>query len=195
MLAKLFIVALSAIFIENVVFVKLLGVFPIFDEHKRIKTLFNMGAYVALVMVLSSSFMFLVNKFLIMRFNLTYLRIIIFVLIIVITMKLLDILLMTLLTKIHNALKNYFPYVITNCAVLGIAIIIIDRGLSFFETIAYSFFSAVGFTLALILILSIKEKLQFCSVPKAFEGAPILFIAIALLAMAFMGFSGIKFPV
>lgn len=195
MLAKLFVVALSAIFVENVVFVKLLGDGHTFGEIKRIKTSISIGVSVALVMVLSSIIVFVANKFLLIRFNLTYLRILIFVLIIVLTIKIIEIFLLKLLSNIHIAFKSYIPYIITNCAVLGIAIITIDRTQSFLETIVYSFFAAVGFTLALVLISSVSEKLQFCDVPEAFKGAPILFIAVALLAMAFMGFSGMKFPI
>lgn len=195
MLTKLFIVALSAIFIENVVFVKLLGVCPGFGDIKRIKTSINIGVSVAIVMVFSSAIVFLANKYLLIRFNLSYLRIFVFVLIIVLSMKIIEFVLSKLLKKIYNALKDYIPYVITNCAILGIAIISIDSAQSFLYTVVYSFFSAVGFTLAIILISSIKEKLQFCETPKAFEGAPILFVAAALIAMAFMGFSGVKFPV
>ena len=191
---KLLSIALGAILVENFVLVKLLGIGPFLGASKKISTSLGMGAAVTFVMGLSSAVAWTFNTYLLVPLRLEYLRTVVFVLIIAVLVQLVEMFLKKVKPTLHSALGIYLPLVTTNCAVLGIAILVTntDTSYTFGEAVTYGITAAIGFTLALVLFHSIRERLQFSETPQSFEGLPIALVSAALLAMAFMGFSGLK---
>ena len=159
---------------------------------KKVESSIGMGMAVTFVMTLASAVTFLVYKFLLAPYNLEYLQTIAFILIIASLVQFVEMAIEKLSPSLYKALGVFLPLITTNCAVLGIAILNIQEGYNFIETTVNGCSAALGFTVALILLAGTRERLEYANVPKSFRGISIAFVSAGILAMAFMGFSGIK---
>jgi len=191
-IASLFSIALGAILVENYVLVQFLGICPFLGVSKKTDTAFGMGMAVIFVMTIASAATWLVNKFLLIPLELEYMQTVAFILVIAALVQFVEMFLQKSMPSLYQALGIYLPLITTNCAVLGVALLNIRADYSFIESIVNGAAAATGFTLALLLFASVRERLQFADYPKAFDGFPIALVTAALLAMAFMGFSGLK---
>lgn len=191
-LGKLFSIIIGSILINNVIFARFLGICPFMGVSKKVESSIGMGMAVTFVMTLASAVTFLVYKFLLAPYNLQYLQTIAFILIIASLVQFVEMAIEKLSPNLYKALGVFLPLITTNCAVLGIAILNIQEGYNFIETTVNGFAAALGFTVALILLAGTRERLEYANVPKSFRGISIAFVSAGILAMAFMGFSGIK---
>ena len=191
-LGNLISIVIGAIFINNFVFAKFLGICPFMGVSKKVESSIGMGMAVAFVMTLASAITWLVYNFLLDPFGLQYLQTIMFILIIASLVQFVEMAIQKTSPNLYKALGVFLPLITTNCAVLGVAILNIQEGFNFIETIINSFAVAVGFTLALVLLAGIRERLEYADVPRPFQGVPIAFVSAGLLAMAFMGFAGMQ---
>ncbi len=186
-------IIITAIFINNIVFAQFLGVCPFFGVSKNTSSALGMGAAVTFVITLATVVAWLLQYFVLNPLGLQFLQTIVFILVIAFLVQLLEIVMKKTLPALYQSLGVFLPLITTNCAVLGVAILVIQKGFNLMESVTYGFSTALGFTLALWLFAGIREQLELAAVPKAMRGVPIAMICAGLLAMAFMGFSGIKF--
>ena len=184
---------LSAVLVENYIFSKFLGICPFLGVSEKPDTALGMGFAVMFVMTLSSAATWAVYHFILVPFHLEFLETIAFILIIASLVQFIDMFLRKFIPALYEALGIYLPLITTNCAVLGAALLNIQNGYSFVESLAYGFSSAAGFTLAIVIFAGVRIRISFADVPKSFKGIPIAMIAAGLIAMAFSGFSGMKF--
>ena len=191
-LGNLISIVIGAIFINNFVFAKFLGICPFMGVSKKVESSIGMGMAVAFVMTLASAVTWLIYYFMLVPFGLEYLQTIMFILIIASLVQFVEMAIQKTSPSLYKALGVFLPLITTNCAVLGVAILNVQEGFNFIETIINSFAVAVGFTLALVLLAGIRERLEYADVPRPFQGVPIAFVSAGLLAMAFMGFAGMQ---
>lgn len=183
-------ISLGAILTNNFIFAQFLGICPFLGVSKKIDTAVGMGAAVTFVMGLASAVCFGVNKILI-AFNLGFMQTVAYILVIAALVQFVEMFLKKNIPTLYTALGVYLPLITTNCAVLGVAILMIQKEFNLLQSVTYSVATALGFALALVLFAGIRERLDFEDVPKAFKGIPIALITAGILAMAFMGFSGL----
>lgn len=194
-LGELLSLAIFAIFAENFVLVQFLGICPFLGVSKKMDTALGMGMAVTFVMGLASLCTWAVNKFLLIPFGLdSYLQTVAFILVIAALVQFVEMFLKKAMPALYTALGIYLPLITTNCAVLGVALLNTQKGYGALMSTAYGVFGGLGFTLAIVLFASVRERLEFAEYPKAFEGFPIALVTAGLLAMAFMGFSGLNLP-
>ena len=186
-----FSLALSAILIENFIFVKFLGCCPFLGVSKKIDTATGMGIAVIFVMTVASAVTNLVNTY-ILGTTYAYMRTVVFILIIASLVQFIEMFLMKSMPALYDSLGIYLPLITTNCAVLGVANLNVTNGFDFIGSVIYGFSAGVGFTLAIVLFASVREKLEYADYPKCFEGFPIALVSASLLAIAFMGFQGLS---
>ncbi len=191
MIMEYVLILITAIFVNNIVLSQFLGICPFLGVSKKISTASGMGAAVTFVLVLSTVATYLVQKYVLDPNGLAYLQTIAFILIIAALVQMVEIILKKVSPSLYQALGVFLPLITTNCCVLGVAILVIQKDFSLLEGVVYAFSTALGFALALILFAGLREQLEFSKVPKAFSGMPIALITASLLAMAFMGFSGV----
>lgn len=191
-LFELFSLALTAILAENFVLVKFLGICPFLGVSKKTDTAMGMGMAVVFVMGLSSMVTWAVNRFLLVPNELEYMQTVVFILVIAALVQFVELFLKRFVPALYTALGIYLPLITTNCAVLGAALINVQSDYSFIKSTAFGVFSGLGFTLAIVLFASVRERLEFAKFPKAFAGFPQALITAGLIAMAFMGFSGLS---
>ena len=184
--------ALTAILAENFVLVKFLGICPFLGVSKKTDTAMGMGMAVVFVMGLASMVTWLVNTYFLLPNDLGYMQTVVFILVIAALVQFVELFLKKFVPALYTALGIYLPLITTNCAVLGAALINVQNEYTFIQSIAFGVFSGLGFTLAIVLFASVRERLEFAKFPKAFEGFPIALITAGLIAMAFMGFSGLS---
>ncbi|MBE6611011.1 MAG: electron transport complex subunit RsxA [Ruminococcaceae bacterium] len=184
---------LSAVLVENYIFSKFLGICPFLGVSEKPDTALGMGFAVMFVMTLSSAATWAVYHGILVPFHLEFLETIAFILIIASLVQFIEMFLRKFVPALYEALGIYLPLITTNCAVLGAALLNIQNGYSFIESIAYGFASAAGFTLAIVIFAGVRIRVSFGDIPKSFQGTPIAMIAAGLIAMAFSGFSGMKF--
>ena len=189
---ELFSLALTAILAENFVLVKFLGICPFLGVSKKTDTAVGMGMAVVFVMGLASMVTWLVNEFFLIPLDLAYMQTVVFILVIAALVQFVELFLKRFVPALYTALGIYLPLITTNCAVLGAALINVQNKYSFIKSIAFGVFSGLGFTLAIVLFASVRERLEFAKFPKAFEGLPQALVTAGLIAMAFMGFSGLS---
>ena len=189
---SLFTIALNAILAENFILVKFLGICPFMGVSKRSSTALGMGIAVIFVMGIASAATWAVNAFVLVPLNLAYMQTLVFILVIAALVQLVEMFLQKSLPSLYQALGIYLPLITTNCAVLGVALLNIQSGYSFIESLVYGVTGGIGFTVAILLFSSVRERLEGCDCPKAFRGFPIALIAAGLLALSFMGFSGFR---
>ena len=184
-------IIVAAILINNVIFSRFLGICPYLGVSKRVSTAFGMGMAVVFVMAMATALTWPIQKLILEPFDLGYLQTISFILVIASLVQLVEIILKKTVPSLYEALGIYLPLITTNCAVLGVAIININEKLSYLQALVFSVASALGFTLALIIFAGIRERLAVRRIPSVFAGIPIALIVAGLLAMAFMGFTGL----
>jgi len=184
-------IIISAVFVNNIVFSQFLGVCPFLGTSKKIDTAIGMTGAVAFVMTIATVFTYIIQKTVLDPFHIQFLQTITFVLIIVALVQLIDIILKRVSPALYQALGVYLPLITTNCAILGVALLVIKKDFNLVESVVFAISTAVGFGLALILFAGIREQLSMVKLPKGMEGIPAALITAGLLAMAFMGFAGI----
>ncbi|MBR4867006.1 MAG: electron transport complex subunit RsxA [Clostridia bacterium] len=191
-LTSIFALSVGAVLVNNFVLVKFLGICPFMGTSKRTDTAVSMGVAVTFVMTAASMLTWFFNDLFLIPFDLEYLQTIVFILVIASLVQLVEMVLRKLSPPLYSALGIYLPLITTNCAVLGVALLNIQEGYNFLESTLNGFMSGIGFLLALVLFSGVRERMAFADCPKPFRGLPIALIAASLLAMAFMGFSGLK---
>ena len=191
-LGNLFGIIFGSIFINNFVFAKFLGICPFMGVSKKVESSIGMGMAVTFVMTLASAVTWVVQNYLLVPFGLEYLQTIAFILIIASLVQFVEMAVQKTSPNLYKALGVFLPLITTNCAVLGVAILNIQEEYNFIETVVNGMAAAIGFTMALILLAGIRERLEYADVPRPFQGVAIAFVTAGLLAMAFMGFSGMK---
>ncbi|MBE6928093.1 MAG: electron transport complex subunit RsxA [Ruminococcaceae bacterium] len=189
---SLFSISLSAILAENFILVKFLGICPFMGVSKKSDTALGMGIAVIFVMTIASAATWAVNEYLLIPFELDYMQTVMFILVIAALVQFVEMFLQKALPALYQSLGIYLPLITTNCAVLGVALLNIQNGYRFIESVVYGLTGGIGFTVAILLFSSVRERLEECDCPKAFRGFPIALLAAGLLALAFMGFSGFK---
>lgn len=185
-------IAVGAIFINNFVLSRFLGICPFVGVSRSVDSSVGMGMAVIFVMTLAGLVTYYVNKVLVLT-GVGFLQTVSFILVIAALVQFVEMFLQKFNPALYSALGIYLPLITTNCAVLGVALINVKEQYNIIEAIMFSFCAAVGFALALIIMAGIRERLDITDVPKAMEGAPIAFIVAGLLSLAFLGFSGMKF--
>jgi electron transport complex protein RnfA len=182
---------INALLVTNVVFARFLGICPYLGVSRRIETAVGMGMAVIFVMTMATSVTWPLQRYVLDRLDLAYLQTIVFILIIASLVQFVELVLRKFSPALYRALGIYLPLITTNCAVLGLAILCIRESLSYLQAIAFSFASAVGFTLALVVFAGIRERIEYEDIPACMRGTPIGLITAGVLALAFMGFSGL----
>jgi len=185
-------ISLGAILANNFIFSQFLGICPFMGVSKKIDTAMGMGAAVTFVMGLASAFTWLTNTFLLIPFHLEYMQTVAFILVIAALVQFVEMFLQKSMPSLYTALGIYLPLITTNCAVLGVALLNIQNNYNFIESVVYGITGGLGFLLAIVLFASIRERLVFADNPKAFDGFPIALITAGLMALGFMGFSGLR---
>jgi len=188
---EILIILFSAILVENVVLNKFLGVCPFIGVSKKMSSAVGMSAAVTFVMVMATALTFPIFKLLLEPNGLGYLKTVAFILVIALFVQLVEILIKRYIKPLYNSLGIYLPLITTNCAVLGITILNIDNELTFVQAIFSSLGAGLGFTLALTLFAGVRERIDASELPKAFKGIPGTLIAASIVALSFVGFSGI----
>lgn len=182
---------ISAIFVNNIVLSQFLGICPFLGVSKKISTALGMGAAVAFVLTLSTIVTYIVQKLVLDPFGLQYLQTIAFILVIAALVQMVEIIMKKVSPALYQALGIFLPLITTNCAVLGVAILVIQKDYNILQSIVYAFSTALGFALALIVFAGLREQLAFSNVPKGMRGMAIVLVTASLLSLAFMGFSGV----
>ena len=185
------IVFITAIFVNNVVLSQILGICPFLGVSKKINTALGMSGAVAVVLVLATLVTYLLKYYVLNTLNLGYLQTIAFILVIAALVQLVEIILKKVSPSLYQALGVFLPLITTNCAVLGVAILVIQKEFNLMMGVWYALSTALGFGLALVIFAGIREQLNLVSVPKGMQGMSIALVTAGLLAMAFMGFSGV----
>jgi len=191
--STIIIFAINAILIENLCLVKFLGICPFLGVSKKTDTALGMGFSVTFIVTISSLVTWIVYHFVLMPLGLGYLRTIAFILIIAALVQFVEMALKKLIPALYSALGIYLPLITTNCAVLGVALTNITEEYTLLFSVMNGLFCSLGFTLAIWIFSCVRERIEYCDVPKAFQGFPIALITAALLSFAFMGFSGMQF--
>lgn len=189
-MGQTFSIIFGSIFISNIVLAQFLGICPFLGVSKDIKSAVGMGFSVMFVMILSSSITWLVNEFLLVRFELEYLKTIAFILTIAALVQLLEMFLKKNIPSLYKSMGVYLPLITTNCAILGIALVNIQDGYGLFHTIVNAFANAAGFMLAMVLMAGIRVRLEEAELPESMKGLPIVFFVASSMALAFVGFTG-----
>ena len=189
---SLFTIALNAILAENFILVKFMGICPFMGVSKKQDTALGMGIAVTFVMGIASAATWAVNEFLLVPLNLVYMQTVVFILVIAALVQLVEMFLQKAVPALYQALGIYLPLITTNCAVLGVVLQNTQNGYDFITSVVYGITGGLGFMLAIVIFASIRERLQFSECPKAFEGFPIALMTAGLVALSFMGFSGLK---
>ena len=183
MIMEYILIFISAIFVNNIVLSQFLGICPFLGVSKKVETALGMSAAVAFVLTIATIVTFLIQKYVLDAFDLGYLQTITFILVIAALVQMVEIILKKVSPSLYQALGVFLPLITTNCCILGVAILVIQKD--------YAFSTALGFGLALTLFAGLREQMSLVSVPKGMQGTPIALITAGLLAMAFMGFSGV----
>ena len=189
---ELLAITLGAILANNFIFSQFLGICPFLGVSKKVDTAVGMGIAVTFVMGLASAVCFVVNNFVLVPLGLGYMQTVAFILVIASLVQFIEMFLQKAMPTLYTALGVYLPLITTNCAVLGVALLNIQNNYNFISSVVYGITGGLGFLLAIVLFASIRERLVFADYPKAFEGFPIALVTAGLMALAFMGFSGLK---
>ena len=186
-----FALIIGAIFVNNVVLAQFLGICPFLGVSKDVKSSLGMGGAVLFVMMLATLVTYLIYTLLLVPFNLVYLQTIAYILVIAGLVQMVEIVLKKIAPALYQTLGVFLPLITTNCAVLGVAILVIQKEMNLMQSIIYAGSIAIGFTLALVIFAGIREQMELTGVPKGMKGVPIALVTAGILAMAFMGFGGI----
>ena len=189
---ELLAITLGAILANNFIFSQFLGICPFLGVSKKVDTAVGMGIAVTFVMGLASAVCFVVNKWILVPLDLGYMQTVAFILVIASLVQFIEMFLQKAMPALYTALGVYLPLITTNCAVLGVVLLNVQNNYSFISSVVYGITGGIGFLVAIVLFASIRERLVFADYPKAFEGFPIALVTAGLMALAFMGFSGLK---
>lgn len=185
-------IIITAIFVNNIVFAQFLGICPFIGVSRRLSSAVGMGAAVTFVMLFATCVTWLVQYYVLNPLGLAFLQTIAFILVIAALVQMLEIVMKKTAPALYSALGVFLPLITTNCAVLGVAIIVIQKGMTLGESLTYAVSTALGFTLALVIFAGVREQLSITDVPRPMRGVPIALLCAGILAMAFMGFAGIS---
>lgn len=188
---EILIIAIGAAMINNVVLSQFLGLCPFLGVSKKIDTAAGMGGAVVFVLTLSSLCTSLIYRFILVQIGMEYLRTIVFILVIAALVQLVEMFLRKMIPSLYRALGVYLPLITTNCAVLGVALINVQKEYSVLQGVVNGFATAVGFTIAIVLMAGLREKMEYNDIPKSFQGMPIVLLTAMLMSIAFTGFSGL----
>ena len=186
-----FAIIIGAIFVNNVVLAQFLGICPFLGVSSKVETSMGMGAAVTFVMALSAVVTWLIQTYILVPLGIEYMQTIVFILVIAALVQMVEIVLKRVSPSLYQALGIFLPLITTNCAVLGVAIAMIQKEFSLLQGVVFNVATALGFALALVIFAGLRERIEFEEAPKAFQGVPIALITASILAMAFMGFSGL----
>ena len=182
---------ISAIFVNNIVLSQFLGICPFLGVSKKIDTAIGMGGAIAFVLTLATIITWCVQKYVLDAFGLQYLQTLSFILVIAALVQMVEIILKKVSPALYQALGIFLPLITTNCAVLGVAILVIQKDFNLLQSVVYAFSTALGFALALIVFAGIREQQALVRIPKGMQGIAIVMVTAALLSLDFMGFSGV----
>ena len=185
-------IALAAVLVNNFILSQFLGICPFMGVSKKIETAVGMGMAVIFVMGVASAVNWPINQFVLQPNGLGFMQTVTFILVIASLVQFVEMFLQKAVPSLYEALGVYLPLITTNCAVLGVTLQNAQKGYNFGEALTYGIFGGVGFLVAIVLFASVRERMEFSKSPKSFEGFPIALIAASLIALAFMGFSGLK---
>ncbi len=189
-MSNLIAIFLSMMLINNFILAKFLGLCPFFGVSKKLDNAVSMGVAVLFVMLMASLSTWAIYKFILVPFELEYMKIIIYILVIATLVQLVEMTIKRTNIKLYNALGIYLPLITTNCAVLGVAFLNSQENYNLLESLISALGAGIGFTLVLIIMSGIRERLELCDVPKPFKGMPIAFLIAMMLGLAFLGFGG-----
>ena len=190
-ITKLLSISLGAILVNNFILVQFMGICPFMGVSKKMDTAMGMGFAVTFVMGLSSALCYPVNSLLV-KLDMAYMQTVAFILVIAALVQFVEMFLKKSIPSLYEALGVYLPLITTNCAVLGVVLLNVQENYNFIESVVYGITGGLGFLLSIVLFASIRERLEFSTPPKAFEGFPIALITAGLMALTFMGFSGLR---
>ena len=185
-------IALGAVLINNFILSQFLGICPFMGVSKKIETALGMGMAVIFVMGVASAVNWPINNFILVPNGLGFMQTVTFILVIASLVQFVEMFLQKAMPSLYEALGVYLPLITTNCAVLGVTLQNAQKGYIFGEALPYGIFGGIGFLVAIVLFASVRERMEFAKCPKCFEGFPIALVAASLIALAFMGFSGLK---
>lgn len=183
---------ISAIFVNNIVLSQFLGICPFLGVSQKVNTSLGMSAAVAFVMTLATIVTYIIQVNILNPFELQYLQTIVFILVIAALVQMVEIILKKVSPALYQALGIFLPLITTNCAVLGVAILVIQKDFTLLKSVVYAFSTAIGFGLALVVFAGIREQLSMVKIPKGMQGMSIVLVTAGLLALSFMGFSGLE---
>jgi electron transport complex protein RnfA len=184
-------IIIVAIFVNNIVYSQFLGICPFLGVSKKVDTAIGMSAAVTFVLTIATLVTFILYKGVLETFNLQYLQTISYILVIASLVQMVEIVLKKISPSLYQALGVFLPLITTNCAILGVSLLVIQKDFNLLESVVYAVATSIGFGLALIIFSGVREQLSLTRVPKAMQGMPIALISAGIIAMAFMGFSGI----
>lgn len=190
-MTKFIIILLSAVFINNYVLSRFLGICPFLGVSKKLNQAAGMSIAVIFVMLMATAVTWPIQMYLLVPNNLGYLQTIVFILVIASLVQLVEIILKRYIPSLHKSLGVYLPLITTNCAVLGVTILNIDEGYTFAESMVNSLGSGLGFFLAMVMFSGVRSRLEGADIPKAFQGLPITLVAASITSLSFLGFSGV----
>ena len=185
------IIIISAIFVNNIVLAQFLGVCPFLGVSSKVETSIGMAGAVTFVMVIATIVTYLLQKYVLVAFGITFMQTITFILVIASLVQLVEIILKKVSPSLYQALGIFLPLITTNCAVLGVAILAGQKEFDLLESVVFAISNAIGFGLALIVFAGIREHLDMVKIPKSMKGVPIALVVAGILALAFMGFAGL----
>lgn len=191
-MSEFLLILLSTALVNNVVLIKFLGLCPVMGVSKSMDSALGMGMATTFVIMLATAVTWMINHWLLAPLDLGYLKILSFILVIASAVQFTEMFIKKSSPALYQSLGIYLPLITTNCAVLGIALLNVEQAFGFFKSLAYGFGSALGFTVVMLVFAGLRERIALAHVPAAFSGAPIAFVTISLLALAFMGFSGLS---
>lgn len=190
-MAQLILIAIGAALVNNVVLSQFLGLCPFLGVSKKVETASGMGAAVIFVITLASGVAAVIYNYILVPLDITYLQTIVFILVIAALVQFVEMFLKKAMPSLYNALGVYLPLITTNCAVLGVALTNVQKSYGILTSIVNGFATSFGFTLSIIILAGLREKMEYNDIPKAFQGMPIVLVTAGLMAIAFFGFSGL----
>lgn len=188
---ELLLIAIGSAIVNNVVLSQFLGICPFLGVSKKVETASGMGGAVIFVITIASFFTSLIYKFILLPLNISYLQTIVFILVIAALVQFVEMFLKKSMPSLYNALGVYLPLITTNCAVLGVALNSVQYGYNILQSVVYGFGISVGFTIAIVILAGIREKMEYNDIPESWQGMPIVMVTAGLMSIAFFGFSGI----
>jgi len=190
-MTELILIAIGSALVNNVVLSQFLGLCPFLGVSKKVKTASGMGIAVIFVITLASFVAAIIYKYVLEKFDITYLKTIVFILVIAALVQFVEMFLKKYMVSLYESLGVYLPLITTNCAVLGVAITNVQKSYNILTSVVNGFATAVGFTIAIVILAGVREKIEYNDIPKPFQGMPIVLVTAGLMAIAFCGFSGL----